>query len=148
MTTAVRNVRRAALQEGEAGAPAVRGAGRAGVSRRSVGAAGVDARSRREVRRFLVSWALAVCAVAAAFVAHLALRFETVRLGYEVGHARREQRQLLEQKRLLALEAATLRQPARVEAVARGTLGMDQPDPARIVPMGPRPAARPSGGAR
>ena len=65
-------------------------------------------------RRFLALWTIAVLATAAAFVAHLALRFETVRLGYDVGHARREQQSLVEQRRLLSLEAATLGQADRV----------------------------------
>jgi cell division protein FtsL len=88
--------------------------------------------------RFLALWIAAVVACAVAFTAHLALRFETVRLGYDVGEARREQRRLIETRRLLAIEAATLRQAARVEAVARGTLKMDVPDPARIIPVGGR----------
>lgn len=88
--------------------------------------------------RFVVLWMVAVLATAAAFVAHLSLRLETVKLGYEVGQARREQRHLLEQRRLLAIEAATLREPARIEAVARGSLRMDVPDPERIVSVGRR----------
>lgn len=99
-------------------------------------------------RRFLALWAIAVLATAAAFVAHLALRFETVRLGYDVGGARRAQRSLVEQRRLLSLEAATLGQADRVEAVARGSLGMDVPLPARIVPMGAHVSRRSSGGVR
>jgi|GEM_PF-905735 len=99
-------------------------------------------------RRFLALWTIAVLATAAAFVAHLALRFETVRLGYDVGHARREQRSLVEQRRLLSLEAATLGQADRVEAVARGSLGMDVPVPSRVVPMGARASRRASGGVR
>lgn len=75
-------------------------------------------------------------AAAAAFVAHLALRHHTVDLGYEVGQARRGQRRLIEQRRLLAIESATLRQTERVETIARGTLGMDVPEPARVVPVG------------
>lgn len=98
--------------------------------------------------RFLVLWAAAVLATAAAFVAHLSLRLETVRLGYEVGQARREQRRLVEQRRLLSIEAATLREPERVEAIARGTLGMDVPDPSRIVPIGQRVSRRSAGRMR
>lgn len=86
--------------------------------------------------RFLVLWSVAVIAAAAAFVAHLALRHHTVQLGYEVGRARRVQRRLIEQRRLLAIEAATLRQAERIETVARGRLGMDVPEPARVVPVG------------
>lgn len=85
--------------------------------------------------RFLALWTAAVLACAVAFTVHLALRFETVRLGYEVGETRREQRRLIEERRLLAIEAATLRQSDRVESIARGGLGMEVPEPARIVPM-------------
>lgn len=90
--------------------------------------------------RFLALWMVAVLAAAASFVAHLTLRFETVRLGYDLGSARREQRRLLEAQRLLALEAATLSQPDRVETVARGAFDMDQPRAPRIIPMGDRRA--------
>jgi cell division protein FtsL len=86
--------------------------------------------------RFLALWTVAVLAAAASFIVHLTLRFETVRLGYDVGDARREQRRLLESRRLLALEAATLSQPDRVEAVARGALDMDVPGSARVVAPG------------
>lgn len=89
-------------------------------------------------RRFVALWIAAICAAALAFVAHLALRFETVQLGYDVDLARQEQRRLVEQERLLAIEAATLRAPERVEAVARGRLGMDLPAPERVVTLGAR----------
>jgi cell division protein FtsL len=98
--------------------------------------------------RFLALWTVAVLACSAAFVVHLALRFETVRLGYDVGKARREQRRLLEQERLLAVEAATLRQAARVEVVARGTLEMSVPGPERIVPVFGRGRQRAAGSVR
>ena len=45
-------------------------------------------------------------------------------------------------------EAATLREPERVEAVARGTLAMDVPDPSRVVSIGQRSGRRPSGRMR
>ncbi|MGE0786500.1 MAG: cell division protein FtsL [Sandaracinaceae bacterium] len=86
--------------------------------------------------RFLILWSVAVIAAAAAFVSHLMLRQQTVQLGYEVGQARRDQRRLIEQRRLLAVEAATLRQTERIETIARGRLDMDIPEPARVVPVG------------
>lgn len=91
-------------------------------------------------------WMVAVVAATIAFVAHLALRFETVRLGYEVGRARRAQRELVEERRLLSIEAATLRDSERVEAIARGTLGMDLPAADRIVPVGAGSEARRASG--
>lgn len=86
-------------------------------------------------RRLLALWMAAIVASATAFVVHLALRFETVRLGYEVGAARREERRLLEARRLLAIEAATLRQASRIEALARDSLGMEVARPEAIVWM-------------
>jgi len=98
--------------------------------------------------RFLALWIAAVIATGAAFIVHLALRFETVRLGYEVGEARREQRRLVESRRLLSIEAETLRQAARVETVARRLLGMDVPGPDRIVPVEERERRRIAGRIR
>ena len=114
------------------------------MSKHEPGSMGVAARAQVSSARarFLLLWAVAVLAAAASFVVHLTLRFETVRLGYDVGAARREQRRLLESRRLLALESATLSQPDRIEAVARGKFGMDVPRPARIVSMGERRGPR------
>jgi cell division protein FtsL len=85
--------------------------------------------------RFLPLWCVAVFATSAAFVVHLAIRFETVRLGYAVSEERGRQRELLQDRRLLSIEAATLRQSGRIETIARGTLGMEVPKPTRIVAM-------------
>lgn len=82
----------------------------------------------------------AVTAAAAAFLVHLTLRFENVRLGYDVGSARHEQRSLMETRRLLSLEAATLSQPERVELLARA-MNMELPQANRIVMMLGGPSA-------
>lgn len=99
--------------------------------------------------RVLALWTAALLATAVAFVAHLTLRFENVRLGYEVGEARREQRELAAAQRLLSLEAATLTQPERVEAFARRSFRMDVVDAERVTSMdAPAPTARPRSVAR
>ncbi|MCA9530899.1 MAG: cell division protein FtsL [Myxococcales bacterium] len=85
--------------------------------------------------RFLALWTVAVVAVATAFVVHLAIRFENVRLGYEVGAARKQQRTLLEQQRKLGVEAATLRGSDRVETIAQRLLGMRLPTSDQIVTL-------------
>ena len=95
--------------------------------------------------RFLALWMAAVIACAAAFVVHLSMRYETVSLGYQVGAARKLQARLVEQKRLLVLEAATLRQSDRIEALARGTLRMSLPGRDRTVPAQRKPRRRMSG---
>ena len=86
--------------------------------------------------RFLMLWTVAVMATALSFIVHLALRFETVRLGYDVGAAREQERELIEQRRLLALEAATLREADRVEIVARGSFDMDVARSPRVIAVG------------
>lgn len=98
--------------------------------------------------RFLALWIAAVIATATAFIVHLALRFETVRLGYEVGEARKEQRKLIESRRLLSIEAATLKQASRIETVARGSLGMRVAGPDSIVSMSGERVRRASGRTR
>lgn len=95
---------------------------------------------------FIMLWTAAVLATAAAFIVHLSMRFETIELGYEVGTERREQRRLIEECRLLSLEAATLRQSERVEVVGRGVLQMDTPDAERIVPIIPAGEQRQTAG--
>lgn len=101
--------------------------------------------------RFLALWIAAVVASAAAFVVHLALRFETVRFAYEVEEARRDRERLIEERRLLTLEAATLRHPERLEAIAKGVLGMEEPSADHVLLLGESNRAekrRPSGRVR
>lgn len=85
--------------------------------------------------RFVALWFAAVVATSAAFVVHLSMRFQNVRLGYAVSALRTKQRELLEVKRALEIEAETLRDPARVERIARDSLQMEIATPARIVPI-------------
>ncbi len=90
-------------------------------------------------RAFLPIWTMAVAATVSAFVVHLALRGQTVQLGYELGRARQDQARLREVKRVLELEAASYKTPERVELVARTLLGMGPPPPERIVPLAQLP---------
>lgn len=92
-------------------------------------------------RRFIGLWLAAVVASAAAFVVHLTMRFENVRLGYAVSELRTEQRRLLEARRALEIEAETLRDPERIERIARELLHMETATSARIVPVGRNAAA-------
>ena len=97
--------------------------------------------SPRRVRVFLASWTLAVVATVSAFALHLALRGKTISLGYEIGRERNKQARLREVKRVLELEAASYKNPERVELVSRTLLGMEPPDRDHIVPMGAMPKA-------
>jgi cell division protein FtsL len=93
-------------------------------------------------------WVVAVLATGACFVSYLALRFETVRLGYELDEATREHKHLSELKRLVALEAQTLRERQRVHAIAERSLGMAAPDLTRVVVVDGSKHARSAGRAR
>ena len=70
--------------------------------------------------------ALAVSALALAWP-HL----EMVRIGYEA--ARLERNALSQERRVLRVEAAALRQLDRIEAIARNKLGMVFPDKDQVV---------------
>ena len=94
----------------------------------------------------LVVWTLAVAAATAAFVVHLSIRLETVELGYAIGRERAVNSQLLEKRRVLTIEAATLRAPTRVERIARDTLGMSVPGHDRIHLVGRLRPRRPTSG--
>ena len=96
--------------------------------------------------RFLAMWVVALGAVAAAFVTYLALRFETVRMGYELDAENRRHKELEEDVRLLMLEAQSLREHARVQTIASRALGMEIADQGRIIPIDPRTRARRAAG--
>jgi cell division protein FtsL len=101
----------------------------------SPAAVAARAKTRRNTNTFIALWTLAVFAAVSAFVVHLSLRGRTVALGYELGRARSEQTRLLEMRRVLELEAASYKTPARVENVARTLLGMEQAPPERIISL-------------
>jgi cell division protein FtsL len=92
--------------------------------------------------RFLALWTVAVLSTGAAFVAYLALRFESVRIGYQLDQSTKDFKRLSEMARMLALEAQTLREHARVQAIAERALGMQAPDQSRVVAVGQPARAR------
>lgn len=87
-------------------------------------------------RGFLLLWTIAVAAATAAFILHLGLRLRNIELGYALSEARATQVALLEKRRVLQLENASLRAPARIDGIAREVLGMDVPGYDRILPVG------------
>lgn len=70
--------------------------------------------------------------VVTAATAHVTLRLGVVRLGYAIGERTKERVRLEERQRKLRLEYSRLRDPARIEQLAREQLGMQRPDPSRI----------------
>jgi cell division protein FtsL len=97
---------------------------------------------------YLLLLTLVLALVTGAFLTHLYIRFEGVRLGYETNRARAARTRLLLERRELRLELASLKSPGRVETEARERLGMEIPDHRRIVPVGrKRKTISVSGGA-
>jgi cell division protein FtsL len=97
---------------------------------------------------YLLLLGLVTLVVCTAFLFHVYVRFEGVRLGYETSRARAARARLILERRELRLELASLKAPERVETEARERLGMEVPDHKRIVPISGRRRVRPaSGGA-
>jgi cell division protein FtsL len=92
--------------------------------------------------KFLLTWKVAIAACTLAFLVHVTLCIEIIQLGYKLDDALRRERDLREQLTLLTLEAATLRQPKRLETVARAALGLEVPPPERVIMVGARNAGR------
>ena len=74
----------------------------------------------------------AFVAVSAAAMAHVSLRLGVVRMGYQIGRLTHERRALEEERRRYATEQSMLKNPARIERLAREKLHMELPDPSRI----------------
>ena len=86
----------------------------------------VRERDRQRTRELV---ALALAAVPPAVVLFLAIwaNLETVRLGYQLAGVSKTREVLLEKKHRLEMDRAQAAALARVEPIARGTLGMAPP---------------------
>jgi cell division protein FtsL len=81
--------------------------------------------------------------VMGAALGHVWVRLQQIQTGYGLSHERREARALAETQKRLRLEAAVLKQPQRIERIARVRLGMTAPDPSKIhIVQVPRTAER------
>ena len=85
--------------------------------------------------RFLKYWVIVVIAISLAFGVHLLLLSENAHMSYKLADLKREEERLKQQRNLYALEAASLRQVDRVEAIARGAFKMEVPKPSHIIVM-------------
>ena len=105
----------------------------------------VSAQSARAARprgwTRLLWWSLLVAWVAASAAQLVAHRSRTVTLGYDLARASAEQRRMLDERRSLQLEEASLRSPLRVGVAAAHRMGLRPPAPReirRIVATGPK----------
>lgn len=90
----------------------------------------------RQPVRSLRARALAIFAVTAFFtsaaMAHVWVRLQVVRLGYEISNETDREKRLLQVHRKLQVERALLRSPERLERLARERLNLTMPDPGTI----------------
>lgn len=68
-----------------------------------------------------------------AALVHVHGKLAEVQLGYQISKAIHEHKRLLADSRKLEVEAATLRNPRRVRAIAMENLGMIEPLPQQLV---------------
>ncbi|MBI3404585.1 MAG: cell division protein FtsL [Acidobacteria bacterium] len=61
--------------------------------------------------------------------------FQCIQLGYQLEELKAERSQALELNVQLKLEAAGLRSPERIDAIARGRLGLTAPLPGQVTPV-------------
>jgi cell division protein FtsL len=83
-------------------------------------------------RVWVPALAFMLLGVMGAALGHVWVRLQQIQTGYALSQERREARALAETQKRLRLEAAVLKQPQRIERIARTRLGMTAPDPARI----------------
>ncbi|HKV91648.1 MAG TPA: cell division protein FtsL [Candidatus Angelobacter sp.] len=91
-----------------------------------------DPKRRREIRLF------SAC-VAALFVMMLVYawqHFRSIEYGYKIEAQKAERDRMVEMNRTLKLEAASLRDPGRIDTLAR-QMGLESPEPGQVIQMNP-----------
>ncbi len=92
----------------------------------------VRERDRRRTRELLALTMAALPPLAVLFAAIWA-NLETYQVGYQLGRLSRQREVLLERKRQLLVEKAQASSLTRVEAIARGKLGLAPPKPGQLI---------------
>jgi len=106
------------------------------VRRPLVRPAGDARRLLRAMRGLILRRAFALGAVLVALcMLHVWLRLQVVKLGYDLSAARQMQLRLEHEQRELEVELATLRDPRRLDELARRQLGMSEPRRGQVVTL-------------
>jgi|SRR5690242_19129492 len=97
-----------------------------------------DPKRRREIRMFSAGVAMLFLLVMFYAWQH----FRSIEYGYRIEAQKTERDRLVEQNRALKLEAASLRDPGRIDALAR-QMGLESPQPGQVIQMNPDEAGAP-----
>src|SRR6266700_21359 len=87
-----------------------------------------DPRRRREIRMFSAS----VAALFLLMMFYAWQHFSSIEYGYRIEAQRSERERLVEMNRTLKLEEASLRDPGRIDTLAR-QMGLESPQPGQVV---------------
>src|SRR5271169_1256069 len=89
-----------------------------------------DPRREREMKYF----GLALCCLFLLVMGYALQHFRAIEYGYQIESLRSERADLTEMNRALRLEEASLRDPERIDVMAR-KLGMQSPQPGQVIRM-------------
>src|SRR5260370_41235960 len=89
-----------------------------------------DPRREREMKHF----GLALCILFVLVMGYALQHFRAIEYGYKIGTLRSQRDGLTEMNRALRLEEASLRDPERIDVMAR-KLGLQSPQPGQVVRM-------------
>lgn len=90
----------------------------------------IEAGTLMELMRIIIVFAL----VAGAFLHYSWIRSHIISTGYEIQNLIEEEESLLRTRKALILEEETLRNPQRIDIIARGELGMVPLRPNQLIP--------------
>ena len=91
-----------------------------------------DPQRRREIRMFSACVAMLFLMMMVYAWQH----FRSIEYGYRIEAQKAERDRLVEMNRTLKLEAASLRDPSRIDALAR-QMGLESPEPGQVIQMNP-----------
>src|SRR6185437_6796141 len=97
-----------------------------------------DPQRRREIRIF----SAAVAALFMVMMFYAWQHFSSIEYGYRIEAQKAERDRLTEVNRTLTLEAASLRDPGRIDALAR-KMGLESTHPRQVIPLPPQDAPPP-----
>src|SRR5690242_6729797 len=97
-----------------------------------------DPQRRREIRMFSAS----VAALFLLMMFYAWQHFSSIEYGYKIEAQRSEHERLVEMNRTLKLEEASLRDPGRIDVLAR-QMGLESPQPGQVVRLNPEDVGGP-----
>ena len=97
-----------------------------------------DPQRRREIRIF----SAAVAALFMVMMFYAWQHFSSIEYGYRIEAQKAERERLVEVNRTLTLEAASLRDPGRIDALAR-KMGLESPQPGQVIRLNPEDVGAP-----